>query len=417
MKLRNLLATTAISALITTAAAAETNLVFWSMWNEQEPQAAALREVMDAYTATNTDVSFNVVWNGRQNQVKIRAALQAGTQIDFMDQDGDQLAGGLAKAGLGMPLNDLLKGELAESFLPSTLDLYKRDGEYVQLPYIYNPVSFWYNAALTEKLGIKSPTTMEELIASCKVAVENDIDFLVTEGNVGNYQLFHFTYLLQRISGPGSVRKLIADKSGESWKSDAVRQALKIEASMWDSGCFSDDVRGFQYPAGQQTIAIDEAAAELVGAWLPAELSKAVGDDFAWGSFAFPEVKGGIGSVRDVQASLLTMMVFKDSPNKDVAADFLGFLMSEQGQKIIATTGKVGVTRKDVPWNDAISDGFNIASTAETIMSINDATNVFFPEYHATILAPTHTKFFLGEITADEFVNSMVEKSAAFWAN
>ena len=417
MKLSRLIIATAASALIGTSAASDTNLVFWSMWNEQEPQAQALREVMDAYSAANPEVTFETVWNGRQNQVKIRAALQAGTQIDFMDQDGDQLVAGLVSAGLGMPLNDMLSGGLADALLPEVLELYKRDGEYVLLPYIYNPVSFWYSKEMFADLGIEVPATIDALIEACQTASAADVNLLVTEGNVGSYQLFHFTYLLQRISGPGAVRALIEDRTGASWRSDAVRQALEIERAMWDNECFSDDVRGFQYPAGQQTIAIDEAAAELVGAWLPAELSKAVGDDFKWGSFSFPAVDGGTGSANDLQASLLTMMVFNNSPNKEVAADFLGFLMSQQGQEIIATTGKVGVTRNDVVWGEAISDGYAIAIAAEQIMPINDAVPVFFPEYLVAVLTPTHSAFFLGQLSADEFVDAMVEKSANFWAN
>ncbi len=407
------------AALASTALAgpalARTDLVFWSMWNEQEPQAQALREVMDAYIAQRPDVSFDVVWNGRQNQVKIRAALQAGTQIDFMDQDGDQLVGGLAAAGLGLPLNDLA-ADLADDMLPAVLDLYRKGKDIVQMPYIYNPVSFWYNVSLFDDMGVEPPATVDDLVAACGTAVANDINLLVTEGNVGDYQLFHFSYLMQRIAGPGAVRDVIADKSGEGWRSDAVRQALEAEAAMWSAGCFSDDVKGFQYPTGQQTIALDEAAAELVGAWLPAELSPAVEEDFRWGSFAFPAVEGGAGSTGDLQASLLTMMVFKDSPKAEAAVDFLEFLMSEEGQLVIASTGQVGVTRNGVPWSEAIKDGYDLARSAGTIMAINDATSVFYPEYHATVLVPTHTAFFLGEITADDFINQMVEKSAAFWA-
>lgn len=389
----------AIAAAAATAAAADTKLVFWSMWNEQEPQAQALQEIMDAYTAANPDVSFDVAWNGRQNQVKMRAALQAGTKIDFMDQDGDQLAGGLVAAGLGLPLNDMLAGDLEAAFLPSILDLYKRGDDYIQLPYVYNPVSFWYNKALFTELGVSEPATLNDLINACKIAHEGDVNLLVTEGNVADYQLFHFSYILQRISGPGAVRALIADKTGEAWRSDAVRQALEAEAAMWDANCFSEDVRGFQYPMGQQTIALDEAAAELVGAWLPAELSTAVGDDFDWASFAFPTVAGGSGAASDLQASLLTFMVLKESPNAAAAVDFLAYAVSKEAQEIMATTGKVGVTRNDVAWGDAIADGFTLAENASVIMSINDASNVFFPEYHATILAPTHAAFFLGELS------------------
>src|SRR5262245_24717539 len=94
----SLSAVVAASALFASACAGHAvELTFWSMWNEPEPQAAALRTIMDAYTKANPDTTFKVVWNGRGNQTKLRAALQAGTPVDFMDQDGDELAGGLQK--------------------------------------------------------------------------------------------------------------------------------------------------------------------------------------------------------------------------------------------------------------------------------------------------------------------------------
>ena len=77
------------SALFASTAAHAVELTFWSMWNEPEPQAAALKTIMDAYTKANPDTTFKVVWNGRGNQTKLRAALQAGTPVDFMDQDAD----------------------------------------------------------------------------------------------------------------------------------------------------------------------------------------------------------------------------------------------------------------------------------------------------------------------------------------
>src|SRR5262245_41362699 len=129
-----------ISAIALTAGIAMTatktsasELVFWSMWNEPEPQAVALRKIMDNYTKAHPDTTFKVVWNGRQNQTKLRAALQAGTPVDFMDQDGDQLAGGLQKEGLGYEIAAEL-GNTKSALLPGVLDLYATGGKVVQVP-------------------------------------------------------------------------------------------------------------------------------------------------------------------------------------------------------------------------------------------------------------------------------------------
>ena len=57
-----------------------------------------------------------------------RSALQAGTKVDFADQDGDQLAGGLQKEGLGYEIAADL-GDTKSALLPGVLDLYATGGK------------------------------------------------------------------------------------------------------------------------------------------------------------------------------------------------------------------------------------------------------------------------------------------------
>src|SRR5690554_6124407 len=79
----------------------EITLVYWSMWNETEGQALVIQEWIDSFEAANPNVNIEAVWNGRQNQTLVRTALSGGTQIDFVDQDADQIAGGLMLDGAG----------------------------------------------------------------------------------------------------------------------------------------------------------------------------------------------------------------------------------------------------------------------------------------------------------------------------
>jgi ABC-type glycerol-3-phosphate transport system substrate-binding protein len=114
---------------------AKVNLVFWSMWNKTEPSAIALTEIIQKFEAANPNINITAVWNGRENQTKVRTALGANTQIDFVDQDASQIAGGLMQEGLLLPLDDMLKTTaldenvpFSDVFNPGTLDLYVKDG-------------------------------------------------------------------------------------------------------------------------------------------------------------------------------------------------------------------------------------------------------------------------------------------------
>src|SRR5688572_24556115 len=42
-------------------------LVYWSMWHEDEPQGQVVQKAIDDLEAANSNVTVEVVWNGRDN--------------------------------------------------------------------------------------------------------------------------------------------------------------------------------------------------------------------------------------------------------------------------------------------------------------------------------------------------------------
>lgn len=62
------------------AATSDITLTYWSMWNSTEPQATAIQEAIEAYTA-ETGIQVEVQWNGRDTQQQtIQAALPAAVR-------------------------------------------------------------------------------------------------------------------------------------------------------------------------------------------------------------------------------------------------------------------------------------------------------------------------------------------------
>lgn len=409
-------AAAALSLGLTAGAANAAELVFWSMWNEPEPQAAALRKIMDNYTKAHPETTFKVIWNGRQNQTKLRAALQAGTQVDFADQDGDQLAGGLQKEGLGYEIAADL-GDTKTALLPGVLDLYAAEGKIEQVPYIYNTVNIWYNKDMLAEAGGVVPQTLDELFTLCGKLKESGKSALVTEGNVGFYQVLYFSHLLARAKGSDAMIKAFEVKDGSGWSDPAVLDAAKSARKFWEAGCIAEDARGFQYPAGQQTIALGDTMGELVGSWLPTELTESAGADFPWGAFNFPAVAGGVGKATDIEVGLVSMMVLKASPNAKEAAGFVNYLLSEEAQNILVADGGVGVVRDAVEWPTVLADAHASAKNATALSGFGGGLGVSYPEFNATVLTPEFSKMFLGQSTPEDFVKVLVDKTKEYWAS
>lgn len=395
--------------------AQSSELTFWSMWNEPEPQAAALREIMDAYTKANPGTTFKVVWNGRANQTKLRAALQAGTPVDFMDQDGDQLAGGLQKQGQAYQLDDAVGADFKDAFLPGAYDIYAKEGKHFQVPYIYNTVNFWYNKDMLKEAGASVPNTWTDLLAMCAAVQKIGKHAFVVEGTDTAYTMLYFSHLLERELGPNALITIFEDKTGNSWSDPKVLDSAKKAVSLWENNCIAGDARGFQYPAGQQTIALGDSMAELVGSWLPTELADSAGSDFPWGAFNFPEVEGGKGKRTDLQVALLSMAVLKDAPHPEETVAFLKYLMSEEAQKVLVEKGNVGVTRKGVAWPAVLKDAYDAAENATVLTNIYGGLSIDYADFYTNVFSPEQNYMFLGQKSPEDFVKIMADATRKYW--
>jgi raffinose/stachyose/melibiose transport system substrate-binding protein len=401
----------------------DVTIVYWSMWNETEGQALVIQDWIEAFEAENPNITIEAVWNGRQNQTLVRTALGAGTVIDFVDQDADQIAGGLMTEGLGLSLNDYLETPdldedvpLREIFLPGTLEMFEVDGEVYLLPYIYNTVQFWYDKGIFEEVGVEVPATWEEFLVVNDALREAGYAPIAAEGNEPGYSTFYLANMVARVKGANFLLETAGDTTGEMWRDPVYLQTSEMLRELWDRGDIPEITLGYVWPAGQNTLAFGDAAMELVGSWLPIELAMMVEDDFQWGGFNFPAVEGGEGSVNDVNALLLSFMILKDTEHPDEAFEFLRFMMTAENQQKMADESLVGVTRIGVPWSESIADAQAAASNAELLYGDVGGIAGQYAEFLATVLWPNYMDLWQGQSTPEEFVESMATDSADYWA-
>lgn len=402
----------------------EITLVYWSMWNETEGQALVIQEWIDSFEAANPNVNIEAVWNGRQNQTLVRTALSGGTQIDFVDQDADQIAGGLMLDGAGVSLNEYLEMPALDSdeamsdiFLPGTLDLFELDGEIYLLPYIYNTVQFWYDRRVFDEVGVEIPTTWDEFLTMNDALLEAGYAPIAAEGNEPFYSTFYLANMVERIKGPGFLLETAEDCSGEMWRDPVYLETSEMLRTLWDRGHIPAETVGYVWPQGQNTLAFGDAAMSLVGSWLPIELSNMTDPEWEWGGFNFPAVEGGEGAQTDTQALLLSFMILENTEHPDVVFEFFRHLMTVENQQLMADEALVGVTRQGIEWAEAIEDAQAAAQNATAIYPDVDGVYANHAEYLNTVLGINYSALWQGEITPDQFVENMATESAEYWAD
>ena len=399
-------------------------IVYWSLWNETEPNAKVFQEYADKYHELHPEIDVKINFSGREVLANAMPFIAAGNKIDIMDNHSETMLGQVVDTGQALSYEELSKyldgpdyngnGTWKDTFNPGALDTYPG-----VIPYASYTVLFSINKAKWQEKGWAIPKTWDEFLALCEI-IKNDGEMAPITNEFGAVQRnFTYTYmLLERIKGPGFLRSAVEDKTGKKWEDPAVRQVLEMVRELFDKGYFlgGEASQGLQAPQGEQLLSQGKAAMCLSGSWLPVEQKDSVLDpNWVWGAFPVPTVSGGVGSRNDNENFLIGAVVYKDSDVIPEAIDFLKFMTTvENAQKFEDIALSISPIKGTVP-PESLSDVNDIMQNIDQSFMPYDGIRGYYPEYVESVLYKNHNPAFFGDITIDEFVKAMVKDSISYW--
>lgn len=381
-------------------------IVYWSMWNEVEPQGQVIKEAINDYMKKYDDIVVEVNWNGREIRKTLQPALDNNQEIDLWDEDLERTIRNWGKYALalddyvansydntdGKPYQDVV--------MKSLLDLsktYSEDGKIYAIP--YQPFTFliMYNKDHFAKAGItKTPETWNEFKEVCaKLKSAGFIPLTVDDAYVD----ILYGYQVARYKGSDWVKSLVLDGL---WDDPVVLRAARDWEEIYKLGYLSPNVAGNKFPQGQQEIANGEVSMYLNGTWLVNEVMPTTGPDFPWGQFAYPTVPGGIGKLYDLNYGGQSFQINKNSKYPDEVFNLIVHLTTGQWDKELAEK----------------TYGVPMANTTDWPIQLTDAKEIFsklgvcYPwaaglQYNtdkAPVIASAFTKLITGQITSEQFV-------------
>ncbi len=328
--MRRILLTLALAALAGAAAAQSGSIDVWAIIQNSTDQT--LQNMVDDFNSAHSDMQATLTqYQNDPYKQKLVIAMGASQGPDVFFGWGGGTLKEYVDAGKVYDLTSDLDADpqWKQRYPASVLAGATFDGKVYAVP-INNvqPVFFYYNKQLFDRVGVSVPTTWDELLTAVKAFNDAGIAPIALGGASKWPDLMWEEYLVDRVGGPGAFNAAAAGEPG-AWSSDAFVKANTMIQDLVKAGGFQ---QGFESTtqdsnAPAALLYTGRAAMELMGSWEYGTIANAAPEFLAnghLGTFPFPAVQGASGDPKDIAGNLANYYsVTSFAQNKDVAVQFL----------------------------------------------------------------------------------------------
>ena len=389
--------------------ASKAKLVYWSMWNEAEPQGMVIAQAAQAFTKA-TGITVDVNFNGREIRKTLQPALDAGETIDLFDEDIERVLN--AWGNYVLSLDEYVQktysttgGKPYNSVVNQTLfNLAKELGGGTVKNIPYQPSAFvtLYNKDLFKKAGIeKVPADWNEFLSACEKLKAIGIPAITVDDA---YMACLFGYNMDRLVGKKATMDMVKNKD---FSGAQVLEFGKIWENMAKNGYVSPKAASNIWPAGQvDEMAAGKVAMYLNGTWLPNEI-KMQASRLNWGAFAWPAMSAKGDGTEANNYGCQSFAVNKNSKYPEEAFKFIVWMTTGEWDEKLAKES-IGIPAgKDTEWPAQLAEAKVIVENTNNRLDWavgmeND------PEINAKI-KENFAKLIKGDLNAQTFAAAMAK--------
>lgn len=350
MKNKKLMSILLVSAILGTtlgttavSAADETSVSLWT-WS---PITRTAEKMIDAFEKANPDITIDYT-NYNYNPEYLQALSAASASDNLADIVGLQ-PGSLTQtySDYLIDLSDYAKAEWGDDWTSvydnvtqSQLQLGNKDGDDGQyiLPIETQDIYVEYNKTLFEQLGLKVPTTYDELVEVSKTLRDNGYAPLFFGGADG-WQ--HVNLLLMCTSQISDTLFDECQNGEKAWTCDEMKQAMTNYKKLFDDGVMQDgSLSSTSYSDGTTLFLAGQAGMMLLGSWWAQEYtSEDVSDAVAnwdYDYFYLPALEEGLSDSKAIGGVDFGYGITKNCENPDLAWKALVSFATGEGAQEIA---------------------------------------------------------------------------------
>lgn len=366
---------------------------------------AGLEPIVADFEKKYPDVKVNISYQGGDLGTLITQQIQGGTAPDILLTFPGGTTGGAASDNV-IPLADKGLIEPIEPDWRSDIpDLWKSSVEYKGKLYAFpgavQPLTAMYNQTYLDELGLKVPTTIDEVYQFCKDATSKGV-YAYAQG-LGDVsagpQMLTFAQVSSLIYGPdpdfdGKIASGDATYAGSGWE-----ESFEISKKMFDAGCFGKGALGRDRTQGQTAVAKRQALGLVdVGAVLASIKAQDPKD-----AFVVADTPTGADTSYITSLPIYTLTVNAKAKNLTAAKAFVEFAGEpEESAKYAEGFSSVPL----IP-----NDAFTPSAELETFTQlVNDDKTAALPQIQQQVQVALNTQLqamYLGKLTPKQVAQKL----------
>ncbi len=359
-----------------------TEIVFWSMWNDGEAQAEVIKEAAAAYEE-KTGVKVNIEFKGREVNQVLSASLEAQENIDIIEDDYQRIA--TTYAAYTADLTEMAKAANYKGYDCLNNQVIAWNGflnSIVEQPQVGG---IFYNKDLFDQVGVSVPANWTEFMDVCAKLKEAGIAPMALDSAYADFMFYH---ALTSYMSEADIEQ-VALNGGWS-NTDAVK-AAQDTIDFVKAGYLVDGAPD-QYPNSQNKLGTGEVAMIVCANYVTAEVNNNMNVSLNWGTFNYPGCTNAYGGAN-------SLAITSYSEHKQEAFDFIMFLTTgEYDQKMADSAAQIPAD----PTNTCTSlpGAIETLASAENLMSWCAGLNAnadLYPSFAAAIVELYEGKYETGE--------------------
>lgn len=357
MRNNRILGTVALSAAAITVLAGcsgggggsdENELVIW-MPTQEDSQGEAINALIDEFEAQNPEVAITLEERSvdeHKNAMRQAAGTDAGPDI-YWYWEGSGLGGELIDVGVSKDLSDYYaEYGWEDRFTPASLSGITQYGGFHGVPWSQQGEGIYYNKALFAQAGIEAaPTTYDELVDAAQKLKDAGITPIEFGGTV-NWDVMRLLDSLIETECGSDVADQLNTGDGD-WSSEQCVTEAFTELKTWGDEYFNDGYLGINNDDAAQLFFSEQAAMSLEGTWYNSQVVDNGMNVDEIGIFPFPTGTGRLYGFGEA------FYISESSDKADLAAKFLDFGTSVEGQEIVGDAWAALSVNGDVAVDDS----------------------------------------------------------------